>query len=120
MEFVALGDTDAIGASCLFLQINDTGIILDAGADPEEEGLASVPRLDLIHNSGRFVDHAIITHAHHDHIGSLPILIREFPHVTVHMTPATRQLADVVLPASARLQRRKTKRRLFTSPTPVQ
>jgi len=107
MEFVALGDTDAIGASCLFLQINDTGIILDAGADPEEEGLASVPRLDLIHNSGRFVDHAIITHAHHDHIGSLPILIREFPHVTVHMTPATRQLADVVLPASARLQRRK-------------
>ena len=107
MEFVALGDTDAIGASCLFLQVNDTGIILDAGADPEEEGLASVPRLDLLHKSGRYVDHAIITHAHHDHIGSLPILIREFPHVTVHMTPATRQLADLVLPASARLQRRK-------------
>ena len=44
MEFVALGDTDAIGASCLFLQVNDTGIILDAGADPEEEGLASLPQ----------------------------------------------------------------------------
>ena len=107
MEFVALGDTDEIGASCLFLQINNTGLILDAGADPEEEGVASVPRLDLIRSANRYVDHAVITHAHHDHIGSLPILIREFPHVTVHMTPATRQLADLVLPASARLQRKK-------------
>ena len=107
MEFVALGDTDEIGASCLFLHINNTGIILDAGADPEEEGADSVPRLDLIRSANRYVDHAIITHAHHDHIGSLPILIREFPHVAVHMTPATRQLADLVLPASARLQRRK-------------
>ena len=107
MEFVALGDTDEIGASCLFLYINNTGIILDAGADPEEEGVASLPRLDLIRSANRYVDHAIITHAHHDHIGSLPILIREFPHVAVHMTPATRQLADLVLPASARLQRKK-------------
>ena len=108
MEFVALGDTDAIGASCLFLKINDTGIILDSGADPEEEGIASLPRFDILKNTlNAYVDHAVITHAHHDHIGSLPILIREFPHVAVHMTPATRQLAELLLPASARLQRKK-------------
>ena len=108
MEFVALGNTDAIGASCLYLRVNDTGIVLDAGADPEEEGVASLPRFDILKRTmGAYVDHAVITHAHHDHIGALPILIREFPHVAVHMTPATRQLADLVLPASARLQRKK-------------
>lgn len=110
MEFVALGDTDEIGASCLFLKINETGIILDAGADPEEEGEASLPKFELLKNGrGWYVDHAVITHAHHDHMGSLPILIREFPHVVVHMTPVTRQFVEFLLPASARLQRRKLK-----------
>ncbi len=110
MEFVALGDTDEIGASCLFLKINETGIVLDAGGDPEEEGEASLPKFDLLRNGqGWYVDHAIITHAHHDHMGALPILIREFPHVIVHMTPVTRQFLEFLLPASARLQRRKLK-----------
>lgn len=108
MIYTALGETEVIGASCHYLQLEGTGIILDAGADPEAEGVESLPRFDLIHNQPDwFVDHAIITHAHHDHIGSLPILIREFPHLQIHMTRATRELADMVLPASARLQRRK-------------
>ncbi|HET6569288.1 MAG TPA: MBL fold metallo-hydrolase [Rhodothermales bacterium] len=110
MIFVALGDTDAIGASCHFLKIEDTGIVLDAGADPEQEGPDSLPRFDLIRdNPDRWVDHVVITHAHHDHIGALPVLLKEFPHALVHMTRATRQLADFLLPASARLQRRRQK-----------
>ncbi|MFQ5568130.1 MAG: MBL fold metallo-hydrolase RNA specificity domain-containing protein [Rhodothermales bacterium] len=108
MIFMALGDTDAIGASCHFLKVEGTGLVLDAGADPDEEGLASLPQFDVIHaNPGWYVDHAIITHAHHDHIGALPVLVEHFPHVLVHMTRATRDLAEFVLPASARLQRRR-------------
>jgi Cft2 family RNA processing exonuclease len=108
MLFVTLGATDEIGASCHFLKIDGTGVLLDAGADPEYEGAQSVPRLELIHrNTGWYVDHAIVTHAHHDHIGALPVVVRHFPHLHVHMTHATRQLADLVLPASARLQRRR-------------
>lgn len=108
MIYAALGETEVIGASCHYLQIEGTGIVLDAGADPEEEGPDSLPRFDFIHDHPEwFVDHAIITHAHHDHIGSLPIFLREFPHAQIHMTRATRELAEMVLPASARLQRRK-------------
>ena len=108
MLFVTLGDTESIGASCHFLKIGETGLVLDAGADPESEGLASLPRFDLIHNNHEWhVDHAIVTHAHHDHIGALPVLIEHFPHALAHMTRATRDLADFVLPASLRLQRRK-------------
>ena len=108
MLFVTLGDTKAIGASCHFLKIGETGLVLDAGADPDAEGLDSLPRFDLIHNNdGWYIDHALVTHAHHDHIGALPVLIEHFPHVLIHMTRATRDLADYVLPASVRLQRRK-------------
>ena len=108
MVFISLGDTDAIGASCLFLKIEETGLVLDAGADPDEEGPASLPSFQTIHNhTGWYVDHAIVTHAHHDHIGALPVLVEHFPHVLIHMTPATRDLAGFVLPASIRLQRRR-------------
>ncbi len=108
MDFVALGNTNTIGASCLYVRINDTGIMLDAGADPEEDGIASLPQFNILKNHPDwYVDHAVITHAHHDHMGSVPIMIREFPHVVVHMSPATRQLLEMLLPASARLQRRK-------------
>lgn len=108
MQFIALGDTETISASCHFLKIGETGIVLDAGLDPEAEGIDALPSFDLIHKApDRYVDHVIVTHAHHDHIGSLPVLIQHFPHVKVHMTRATRDLADHVLPASARLQRRR-------------
>jgi Cft2 family RNA processing exonuclease len=108
MEFVALGDTEDIGASCHFLDIDGTGLVLDAGLDPTREGPDALPRFDLIHNDAdRYIDHALITHAHHDHIGGLPVLFQEFPHALAHMTDATRQLIEFLLPASARLQQRK-------------
>lgn len=108
MLFVPLGKTEVIGANCYFLKIEGTGILIDAGADPEEDGPDSMPDFGFIHqNSDWYVDHAIVTHAHHDHIGALPVMIQHFPHVMVHMSKATRDLADVVLPASARLQQRR-------------
>jgi Cft2 family RNA processing exonuclease len=114
---VSLGDTSEIGASCHYLEIDGTGILLDAGVDPEGEGEASLPDLDLIRDrSDCRVDHVVITHAHHDHLGSLPVVIRAFPHVFVHMTRATRDLANVLLPSSARLQVRKLREGSTTSP----
>lgn len=108
MLLVPLGSTESIGASCHYLKINGTGVLLDAGVDPEHDGREGLPRLDILRqNSDWSVDHVIVTHAHHDHLGGLPVVLREYPHARVHMTPATRNLADILLPASARLQKRK-------------
>lgn len=108
MLFIPLGATDTIGASCHYLNIDGTGILLDAGVDPDSEGVDSLPRLDILDDNPDWtVDHVIVTHAHHDHLGSLPVLVKRYPHLQVHMTGATRELAEILLPASARLQRRK-------------
>ncbi len=106
--FLPLGATHDIGASCHYLEIEGTGILLDAGMDPDLEGQDALPDLSPVTGDPtRFVDHVIVSHAHHDHLGSLPYILKQFPHARVHMTPATRRLADFLLPASARLQRRR-------------
>lgn len=105
MDFISLGRANDIGASCHYLGVNGSGIILDAGADPNEEGPASLPDFSPIEHHN--VDHVFITHAHHDHIGSIPNLNAKWPMAWLHLTPATRTLTTFMLYASARLQRRK-------------
>ena len=105
MKYLSLGDTDEISASCHHLTFGGTGIVLDAGMDPNQDGWAAVPPFE--HLRDRPVDHAVITHAHHDHLGSLPVLMKEVPHARVHMSKPTAMLAEMILPSSARLQRRR-------------
>lgn len=108
MKFLALGDTEDIAASCHFLEIEGTGLVLDSGTDPRREGPDSLPKFDWVRDRAQsYVDHALITHAHHDHMGSLPVLVEEFPHVMAHMTDATKKLLEFLLPASARLQEKR-------------
>ena len=113
-RYLSLGNTEDIGASCHHLEIGGTGIVLDVGMDPEADGAEAVPPLDLI--QGKPVDHVIVTHAHHDHLGSLPVLVTRHPHTRVHMTEATQMISDVLLPSSARLQRRRLREGSATAP----
>lgn len=110
IEFVTLGNSNEISASCHYLNLRGTGILLDAGQDPNTDGVGGLPAytwLEKHMDSG--LDYAILSHAHHDHIGSLPVMLRHFPHARVHMTQPTRLLLDFLLPESARLQQKRFK-----------
>jgi metallo-beta-lactamase family protein len=50
------------------------------------------------------IDAVVLTHAHIDHIGALPLLVREGFRGPVYCTPGTYDLAHLLLPDSARLQ----------------
>jgi Cft2 family RNA processing exonuclease len=117
MEFVALGGSEDIGASCHYVRIGDVGLLLDVGMDPDLDGEAALPQFDLIANHpDRWVDHIIVTHAHHDHLGGLIPALQRFPHAQVHMTKPTRLLADFLLASSARLQKRRVREGSTTTP----
>ncbi|HEX8386537.1 MAG TPA: MBL fold metallo-hydrolase [Rubricoccaceae bacterium] len=107
MRYLSLGDTHEIAASCHYIEIGGTGVVLDAGMDPDKDGYDALPPFELLKT--RPVDHVVVTHAHHDHLGSLPVLAREVPHAHVHMSRPTAMLAEVLLPSSARLQKRRVR-----------
>jgi metallo-beta-lactamase family protein len=75
-----------------------------------ECGLYQGKREEARHRNGRFpfhprhLDAVVISHAHVDHCGNLPTLIRQGFDGPIYCTPATRDLLDVVLTDSAKIQ----------------
>ncbi len=107
ITFLPLGGADDIGASCYYLNIEGTGIILDSGTHPQKFGIESLPRLDLLRDKN--VDVALISHAHQDHIDSLPYLVQQHPYLRIVTTPQTRAVAEVTLHNSVNILKEQLK-----------
>jgi Cft2 family RNA processing exonuclease len=95
INFLPLGGANEIGANCYYLDIDGTGIILDCGMHPQKLGIDSLPNFDLI--ADKPVDFVLISHAHLDHLGSLPYLVQRHPYIKIITTPQTRAIAELTL-----------------------
>lgn len=95
MTFRSLLRRREIGANSYLIEAGDARIVLDAGAHPKEKGLDSLPNFHSVpHDS---VDAIILSHAHHDHIGALPVLQRQQPNTPVFMTEPTGEVGSAML-----------------------
>jgi Cft2 family RNA processing exonuclease len=95
IRFTNLTGAVEIGSNCYLLEIGGKRVLLDAGSHPKKEGNEALPRLDLIPDES--VDAIVMSHAHQDHIGSLPVAMRRHSLAPVLMTEATRLIGDVML-----------------------
>ena len=95
ISFLPLGGADEIGASCFYLNISGTGILLDCGIHPRKKGIKALPNFEILNELP--LDFVLISHAHQDHIGSLPFLIQKFPHVIIYSTVQTKEIAEITL-----------------------
>lgn len=62
---------------------------------PRKTGFQSLPDFSLIENLP--VDHVLISHAHQDHLSSLPFLVKRHPYIHITTTPQTRAISELTL-----------------------
>lgn len=85
-----LGGTRRIGCSAILLQVNEKNILLDYGTTPGAHLDFPLPV------PSREIDVIILTHAHIDHSGAIPLIytVANPPLIT---TPATLDLAELLI-----------------------
>lgn len=86
-----LGAMMEVGASGMILDNGHERIVLDYGADTEE----APPRPPL--PVGKKVDSLILSHAHLDHCGSIPMLMKKNPAMPIYGLPVTKELMEMIL-----------------------
>ncbi len=111
ISFLPIGGGNEIGANSYYINFNGNGIILDCGIHPQKTGLDSLPNFDLLKD--RPIDYCLISHAHQDHIGSLPFLVKKFPYVKIITTPQTRALAELTLHNSVSILKKEIEEKDF-------
>ena len=108
MRITFHGATRQVTGSAHLLEINGHRILLDCG-------LFDSNRIDPDSPNRRFtfdpvaLDAVIVSHAHNDHIGRLPCLIRAGYRGPIVVTRATGDILSVMLRDSARIQREEVR-----------
>ncbi len=96
MLLTNLTRANEIGANSYLLDFGSDGrIVLDSGMHPRAEGMQGLPRLEQMKFDS--VDTILVSHAHHDHTGSLPLLMRDHPGARVFLSEATYYLSEPLL-----------------------
>jgi ribonuclease J len=92
LKIIPLGGLGEIGMNMMVFEYGDTMFVIDSGLMFPEDYMLGVdfviPNLDYIRQNHSKVAAIVLTHAHEDHIGALPYLLREI-NVPVFGTPFT-------------------------------
>ena len=92
LKLIPLGGLGEIGLNMMVVEYGDTIFVIDCGLMFPEAYMLGVdyviPDMDYLRQNRGRVSGVILTHAHEDHIGALPFLLREI-NVPVFGTPFT-------------------------------
>src|SRR5262249_11289219 len=99
--FEGLGGGREIGPHAYYYRFGRRGLLFDAGFDATRDGRLGLPAPERLPR----LDAVMLTHAHLDHVGSVPVLLTAFPGVPVYCTRATYELLAPTLGDSAKVTR---------------
>jgi len=93
-----LGGFQEVGRSCVYVKTNESNILIDCGINPgSKESIDAFPRLDMYLTNLEELDAVIISHAHLDHCGFLPVLFKYGYNGPVYCSEPTLNLMALLL-----------------------
>lgn len=100
MKLVFIGADHEVTGSCHYLEVNGTHILIDYGM---EQGSNVFENAELP-VSEAMIDYVLLTHAHVDHSGMLPLLVSRGFRGSIYSTAATCDLCSIMLRDCAHIQ----------------
>ncbi len=105
VELFSFGGAEEVTGSKHFLQVADQQIMVDCGAFQGRRAEAEEKNRNWPFDAQKITS-TILTHAHFDHCGLLPILPQKNFNGSIYSTPASRDLASLIMMDSAHIQAR--------------
>lgn len=103
MKITVYGAALDVTGSCYLLELNEARLLVDCGMFQGSERLERMNHIPRAMNA-REIDAVLITHAHLDHCGRLPLLVKEGFKGPIYCTKPTLEITSLVLRDSARIQ----------------
>jgi metallo-beta-lactamase family protein len=94
------GATEEVTGSCHLLEVGGVKIMVDCGMF---QGLDEDKNADAFYFDPSSIDYLLVTHAHLDHVGRIPKLVKEGFKGKIFATAATMDLAEIILLDSAKI-----------------
>lgn len=114
IRMTALGGYRQVGRSATLLQTRESRILIDCGMDPsngDSSPYFSVPEMQPLDA----IDAVVITHAHLDHCGLLPVLYKYGYDGPIYCTAPTRDLMSILLIDSIKVSYGEARKSPFES-----
>ncbi|MCX7027660.1 MAG: MBL fold metallo-hydrolase [Spirochaetes bacterium] len=103
----SLGAAGEVTGSKHLLDVDGTKILIDCGAFQGKRAESDAKNRALLGDiAPGSLDAVVLTHAHFDHCGLLPLLVKKGFSGNIYSTSATRDLANLVMMDSAHIQAR--------------
>ena len=105
ITFYSLGAAEEVTGSKHILEIDGKSYLVDCGAFQGSRAEADRKNRNLGIAADR-IEAAVLTHGHLDHCGLLPLLTKQGYRGNIYSTPATRDIASLIMLDSANIQAR--------------
>ena len=105
ISLYSLGAAQEVTGSKHIFEIDGRSFMVDCGAFQGKRKLSDEKNRDFDIAADK-IESVILTHGHYDHCGLLPVLTKKGYRGNIYATPATRDIANLVMMDSARIQAR--------------